>query len=202
VEPPFALASQGGAAARLEAVLHSAPHVMDTLRAAREVDAPDWLLCAGAIRDSVWDAAHERAPGPMPRDIDVAFFDAANTTPQRDLAVEQALVAEAPSLPWQAKNQAAVHQWYPAKFGVEVPPFHSCAEGIATFPETATCVGVRLLDNDDLLVVAAHGLDDLFDCICRHNPTRVSPDFYERRIEEKGWHRRWPKMHYVPPIGR
>jgi hypothetical protein len=25
---------------------------------------------------------------------------------------------------------------------------------------------------------APHSLDDLFDCICRHNPTRVSADSY------------------------
>jgi hypothetical protein len=65
--------------------------------------------------------------------------------------------------------------------------------------ETATCVGVRLLADDDMLVVAPHGLDDLFGCVCRHNPTRVSAGFYERRVAEKGWPLRWPQMRYVPP---
>jgi uncharacterized protein len=120
-------------------------------------------------------------------------------TPERDRAVEDALRARAPHLPWQAKNQAAVHLWYPRIFGIDVSPFRSCAEAVATFPETATCVGVRLLADDDMLVVAPHGLDDLFGCVCRHNPTRVSAGFYERRVAEKGWPLRWPQMRYLLP---
>ena len=186
-------------ASRLRDVLLRAPHVLDALRAAREVDPPDWLVCAGAIRDVVWDDLHGRPLTTAPRDIDFAFHDPSDVTDARDHAVEEALRAHARHLPWQAKNQAAVHLWYPRRFGVDVPPFRSCAEAVATFPETATCVGVRLLDDDDILVVAPHGLDDLFDCVCRHNPTRVSASFYERRVLEKGWRHRWPKMRYLPP---
>jgi uncharacterized protein len=50
-----------------------------------------------------------------------------------------------------------------------------------------------------MLVVAPHGLDDLFDCICRHNPTRVSAAFYEQRVAAKAWRTRWPRMRYVAP---
>jgi uncharacterized protein len=113
--------------------------------------------------------------------------------------VVEALNARAAHLPWQAKNQAAVHLWYPHRFGKEVPPLGSCAEGIATFPETASCVGVRLMDDDDMLVVAPHGLDDLFGCVCRHNPTRVPASFYEQRVAAKRWRERWPRMRYVEP---
>ena len=82
--------------------------------------------------------------------------------------------------------------------GVEVSPFRSCADAVATFPETASCVGVRLLPDDDMLVVAPHGLDDLLGGICRHNPTRAPASVYEQRVAEKGRHRRWPRMRYVP----
>jgi uncharacterized protein len=192
------LASEGGDAARLADVLRRAPLLMEALHAAREVAAPDWLVSAGAIRDAVWDAGHDRPPA-MPRDVDVGFFDPADLTPQRDRAVEEALCARAPHLPWQAKNQAAVHLWYPRVFGMEVPPFRSSAEAVATFPETASCVGARLLDDGDMLVVAPHGLDDLFACVCRHNPTRVSAAFYERRVAEKDWSSRWPKVRVIAP---
>jgi hypothetical protein len=190
------------AATRLCAVLRRAPPVMEALRVARDVDAPEWLLSAGAIRDAVWDDAHGRPLTAMPRDIDVGFFDPADLTPERDEAVEEALRARAPHMPWQAKNQAAVHVWYPRAFGAEVAPFRSCAEAVATFPETASCVGVRLLADDDIQVVAPHGLADLFGCVCRHNPTRVPPDFFERRVAEKGWRSRWPRMRYVAPARR
>jgi hypothetical protein len=191
----------GPSAERLRAVLRRAPVVMEALRAARDVDAPDWLIAAGAIRDAVWDDLHGYPLTAMPRDVDVAFFDASDLTPDRDRIVEEYLRARAPHLPWQARNQAAVHLWYPRRFGVEVPPFRSSAEAVATFPETASCIGVRLLADDDMLVVAPHGLDDLFACVCRHNPARVSAVFYERRVAEKAWRDRWPRMRYVPSSG-
>jgi uncharacterized protein len=185
--------------ARLCTVLRQAPVVMEALRVAREVEAPDWLISAGAIRDAVWDALHDRPLTAVPRDIDVGFFDPGDLTPDRDREIADALHARAPHLPWEAKNQATVHLWYPQRFGKDVPPFRSCAEAVATFPETASCVGVRLLADDDMLVVAPHGLDDLFGCVCRHNPARVPASFYERRVAEKGWRRRWPRMRYVEP---
>jgi hypothetical protein len=197
VQQTGALSSEGGAAARLAAVLRRAPLVIEALQVAREVGAPDWLLSAGAVRDAVWDDLHGRPLTRMPRDIDIGFFDPSDLTLERDRAVEEELRARAPHLPWEAKNQAAVHLWFPRAFGAEVLPFDSCARAVATFPETATCVGVRLLVDDDMMVVAPHGLDDLFGCVCRHNATRVSASVYERRISEKDWRSRWPKMRYV-----
>ena len=132
------LASGGGDAGRLAAVLRRAPLLVEALRVARAVDAPDWLVNAGAIRDAVWDAAHGRPPTAAPRDIDLGFFDPEDVTPERDEAVEAALRAGAPDLPWEAKNQAAVHLWYPRVFGAEVPSFMSTADDVATFSETAS----------------------------------------------------------------
>jgi hypothetical protein len=81
--------------------------------------------------------------------------------------------------------------------GVVVPPLSSCAEAVGTFPEIASCVGVRLLEDDDLLVVAPHGLDDLLSGICRHNPTRVSAKFYAERQAAKQWPGRWPRVQFL-----
>ena len=90
-----------------------------------------------------------------------------------------------------------MHLWYPQRFGLEVPPFRSTAEAVATFPETASCVGVRLLPDDELLVVAPHGLDDLLGGVCRHNPARVSHELYAQRLAEKGWRERWPRLRVI-----
>src|SRR4029453_5191858 len=69
----------------------------------------------GAIRGGVWGAVHDRALDAVPRDIDVGFYDASDLTPERDRGVEEALSARAPHLPWEAKNQEAVHLWYPRR---------------------------------------------------------------------------------------
>jgi uncharacterized protein len=178
---------------RLRALVRESPLLMDALRAVRAVDPPDWLVSAGVIRDLVWDALHDRSPA-VPRDIDVGFFDPLALAPAREATVTAALRQRAPDLPWDAKNQAAVHLWYPQRFGVAVEPFRSTAEAVGTFPETASCVGLRLEGNDDLLIVAPYGLDDLFGLVCRHNPARVPVSFYAQRVSEKGWRERWPKL--------
>jgi uncharacterized protein len=185
-----------GDRARLTELVQAAPPLMRALRAARAVDAPDWFIAAGAIRDAVWDVMHDRRAA-VPRDIDLIFY--ASGREDAEAEIERSLRRLEPGLPWQVKNQATVHTWYPERFGMSVEPFADCGEALATFPETAACVGVRLLPEGGLMVVAPYGLDDLLDCVCRHNPARVTGAYYEKRVREKGWRNRWPKMRYIPP---
>src|SRR6266540_1674593 len=101
---------------RLTEIIRSSSWFMELLLAARDVQPPDWLLGGGALRDLVWDRLHGRA----------------QPTPGRDAEVERALSARLPGVPWDAKNQAAVHRCYPRVFGFEVEPLASTADGVAT----------------------------------------------------------------------
>jgi uncharacterized protein len=186
-------------AARLEEIVRTTPWLIAALRAARDVGAPDWLLVAGALRTAVWDRLHGVAGSGPPADVDLAFFDARDLTPERDAAIEQALRARAPALPWEAKNQAAVHLWYLRRFGLEVEPFARTGDAVATFPETAVCVGVRLEADDALEVVAPYGLGDLLGLVLRHNPARAPVAEFERRLSAKRITERWPRVTVVPP---
>ena len=170
------------------------PWMRHALEAAREVGAPDWLIGAGAIRDVVWDHLHGiREPMP-PKDIDLVFFDAAQLEGEREAQCLALLRKEAPEIPWHVKNQAAVHLWYPIVFGIRVDPLASAEEAVATWPETATSVAVRLLHDDVLQIVAPMGLDDLFGLVCRRNPRRVTVREYRRRVRAKRIAERWPMV--------
>jgi uncharacterized protein len=146
----------------------------------------------------VWDRLHGFAEPSRLADVDLVFFDADDLSPDRDREVEEALRARAPELPWQAKNQAAVHLWYPRKFGVDVAPLRSSAQAVATWPETATAVALHLDRADRLTVVAPCGLDDLFALVHRRNPRRVSVREYERRLARKRISERWPRVTVIP----
>src|SRR5438067_5990735 len=90
------------------------------LETVRRLDPPDWYVGGGVIRSLVWDHLHGYSvPTPL-ADVDVAFFDPFDLTPGRDYAVEEALRDHLPGVPWEAKNQAAVHLWYGARFGRSV----------------------------------------------------------------------------------
>ena len=182
---------------RLGSLVRSTPWLLEVLQAARDVDPPDWLVGGGVLRDLVWDHLHGRSGPPQPRDVDLAFFDATRLDPARDAEVEQALQARLPGVPWDAKNQAAVHTWYDRVYGGEVAPLTSSADGVATWPETATAVAVRLLPDDRVQVVAPCGLDDLFGLVCRRNPRRVSVAHYRRRVRDKRIADRWPGVRIV-----
>ncbi|TWI63610.1 hypothetical protein IP91_03581 [Pseudoduganella lurida] len=170
---------------------------MPALQAVRELGLPSWCIGAGAVRNLVWDALHgHAAPSHLP-DIDVAHFDAADLSPARDRTLQRRLQEALPHIPWEVANQAAVHLWFEAQFGHAVEPLQSLEQAVASWPEYATSVGLRLRDDDAIEVIAPHGLDDLFNCIVRRNPARVSLATYRMRIAQKNYPARWPRVTIV-----
>ena len=115
--------------------------------------------------------------------------------PERDKAAQRQLQAMQPEIPWEATNQAAVHLWYEAVFGDAVSPLTSTLDAIGTWPETVTCIGVRLQPDDTFLIAAPYGLADLFNLILRRNPRRVSLERFQQRVREKRILKKWPQVH-------
>ena len=179
-------------------VLRASDWFLRLLDAASVIDAPDWWIGAGVIRDLVWDQRFGSGFDPMNvRDVDLAFFDATDLSAEGDRQVETALNAENLAVRWDAKNQAAVHIWYPDRFGIAVDPLESALDGVATWPEYATCVAVTLSDHGEIRVGAPYGLDDLLDGVWQRNPRRVTPHEYRRRLSRKDPARRWPGVRVV-----
>jgi uncharacterized protein len=174
-------------------VAASAPF-MAALRAARSLGLADWCIGAGALRNLVWDALHAFERPTPPADVDLAFFDPADLSPERDQGLQARLAMLCPGLPWEVTNQAGVHQWFEACFGHAVAPLGSLHEAVASWPETATAVGVWLDAADGLHVIAPHGLEDLFAMRVRRNPVRVSVETYRQRCASKRYAERWPRV--------
>ncbi|MEV0810725.1 nucleotidyltransferase family protein [Micromonospora sp. NPDC050200] len=161
----------------LRGLAQQSPWLVRALRVVRDSGLPDAWIGAGAIRDLVWGERYGDGFDPSSvRDVDVVFLDPTDLSRDNDDRATGRLVATWPEPPWEAKNQAAVHTWYSAKFGgAQVAPLHTIADAVATWPEYATAVAVRLDTHDRVTVCAPHGPDDLLDGVWRCNPTRVSP---------------------------
>jgi hypothetical protein len=184
--------------ARLVAIAKDSAWLMAALRAVRQLQLGSWCSGAGAVRNLVWDALHAfPAPSSLP-DIDVAFFDHTRLAPEYEAQLQERLAEILPGAPWEVSNQAAVHLWFEGAFGHAVPPLSSLEDAVATWPEYATAVGLKLEDDDSISVIAPHGLEDLFAMVVRHNRTRASVATYRQRVAQKRYTARWPRVTVLP----
>jgi hypothetical protein len=134
-------------AAELTEIVRECDWFVSVLTAVRAAGLPSAWTGAGVLRDLVWGRRYGDgfAPGQV-RDVDVAFFDPDDLSRRRDAEATAVLGEILPDVGWEATNQAAVHTWYSEFFGgPPVAPLRSTAEGVATWPETATAVAVRLV---------------------------------------------------------
>lgn len=184
---------------RLTELVRGDALLMAALHAVRELGLPSWCIGAGAVRNLVWDHLHGHSQPSALADVDVAHFDPTDLRPERDAELQAWLTERLPGLPWEVVNQAAVHLWYPAVFGQAVGPLRSLEEGLASWPEIATAVGVCMHADDTLQVIAPLGLDDLFAMVVRHNPRRVCGESYRQRLAQKRFTVRWPQVRVLAP---
>ena len=183
-----------GLEAQLIDIASSSAWFMDALRAAQSLQLASWCIGAGAVRNLVWDElCGKRYPSAL-ADVDVAYFDAADMSPERDQQLQRMLVALRPDVPWEVTNQAGVHLWFADYFGHAVEPVNTLAEAVATWPEYATSVGISMNELGALEVIAPLGLDDLFSMTVRHNPARANVTNYQARIAQKKYRERWPDV--------
>jgi hypothetical protein len=186
----------------LAPLIRSSPWLVRVLETVASVDLPDAWVGAGVVRDLVWGRLYGSGFDPAAvRDVDVVFFDRADLSRARDDQATGLLHAVWPEVPWEARNQAAVHTWYATKFGgPPIAPFTSVAEAVATWPETATAVAARLDPAGDLEICAPFGLTDLLGGVWRRNPERASLEVSLARLARHRPAERWPGVRVIPPV--
>jgi uncharacterized protein len=187
--------------AELAAMVRANAWLMGVLAAVRHEQIPEAWVGAGVLRDLVWGERYGRGfrPGDV-HDVDVAYFDPGDLSRATDDRVTAGLGMRLPNVPWQARNQAAVHTWYARKFGGEPPPpLISIADAVSTWPETATAAAVRIAGDGEIEVCAPFGLTDLLQGVWRRNPRRVSMQESLARLARHRPRERWPGVTVIQP---
>lgn len=184
--------------ATLVHIVHSTKWLREVLRAVRELGPPGAFVAAGAVRDTVWDVLTGRPSTGPHGDVDVVYWADGELEGAAGLH-ESSLRAGKPDIDWEVTNQAIVHRWHWQKARRLVAPHQSVKEGVATWPETATAVGIRLALDDTVEVLAPLGLADLFALRLRHNPAQAGVDVFWKRVADKRWMQRWPELRLVLP---
>lgn len=172
----------------LEVITQSTWH-MHVVHSVSQLGLSDWLVGAGFIRNAVWDCLHDYPKFSSLSDIDVIFYDATRVEREHEADAERQLREMMPGQNWSVCNQARMH----TRNGDQ--PYASSEDAMGRWLETPTCVGVRIDVNDDLSLVAPHGIDDLVNLDVRPTPSGLlKPDEYRKRIESKNWVRTWPRL--------
>jgi hypothetical protein len=181
----------------LESIVRSNPVVAGVLDRVPALNLGSWYIGAGAVAGSVWNHLHGFAPTHGIKDYDIVYFDAQDLSEPAETAV-QAQVTEllgANGAAVDVTNEARVHTWYEQRFGRPLAPYRSVEHAIATWPTTASSIGVRY-DGGEFVVCAPFGLADLFAMVVRANTTLVAEPVYRDKAER--WCGTWPRLTAVP----
>ncbi|QCZ44953.1 nucleotidyltransferase [Levilactobacillus brevis] len=149
---------------QVKAIIEETPALMEILRLIQACHLPQGALAAGSIRNTVWQVLSHQ-PVELISDVDVVFFD-----PQRpveaDLQIYTALRRQAPQYQWQVKNEV-----YMAHYNfANAPEFTSVSDAIGHFVEVPTCIGAYLDEQQQVQLIAPHGVADLLALRCRPFP--------------------------------
>lgn len=166
--------------------------MMDILHVVNRLALPDWWISAGFVRSKVWDYLHmfpERTPLP---DVDVIYFDGKNKAINIEKTLENKLNRMSPHVPWSVKNQARMAEVN------GVTPYLSSEDAIAKFPETATALGVKLDEQNKVILTAPCGLEDLVNLQVKPTPffkqNNKRFDIYKTRVKRKKWQAHWQQL--------
>ncbi len=154
---------------------------------------PNWYFGAGGVAQTVWNLRHGYEPAAGIKDYDLVYFDSADLSDDTERQIEAEIIHRLSDLDVvvDVKNEARVHLWYTERFGRHLEPYGSTEEAIATWPTTASCVGVRQ-DKEGFIVCAPFGLADIFGMVARPNKAIVTRDVYEEKVSR--WAALWPEL--------
>ncbi|MGW2501935.1 nucleotidyltransferase family protein [Streptomyces sp. NPDC001588] len=178
----------------LHAVLSRNDVLTEVLARTATLGLPGWYVAAGCLFQTVWNVVTERPPTSGIKDYDVIYFDDSDLSREAEDAVIKAgreVFADLPA-DVEIRNEARVHLWYEAKFGVPCPPYDSTEAAIDSFAATTCCLGVRVETDGRWRVYAPHGLSDMFNLVLRPNPALAPRTVYETKAAR--WREQWPEL--------
>jgi uncharacterized protein len=166
--------------------------MMGILKTAKSLNLPDWWVCAGFVRTKIWDVLHGFDEKTCLPDVDVVYFDPANTSETVEKELEGKLRNQRPDIPWSVKNQARMHLIN------NLPPYSSSVDAISKFPETVTALGVKLDRMNQVILTAPCGIDDVINLVVNPTPyffeTEERMHVYQERVRKKNWESIWDKV--------
>ena len=183
---------------RFETIIRADPDLMLLLVRLRSVGLPQWRLVAGCLYQTVWNHLTGRPRGTEIKDYDLTYFDADDLSWEAEDAIIRRVGAATRGCvgPVEVRNQARVHRWFAARFGVRYDTLASADEALQRYASVVHAIGIRLEEDDRFDVAAPFGLEDLFGMIVR--PNRVLDNATSHTSKAQRAKTIWPEITVVP----
>merc|ERR1711976_855026 len=165
-------------------------HILEVLEL---INPPNWYLGAGCITQSVWNSICNYETTHGIKDYDIVYFDS-DTSQQKEQEYAKKIQSALPNINIDVTNQARVHLWYHHIFHKKISPYTSVEEAIKSWPTTASAIGIRK-ENQEFIVCAPFGLDDLFSLTVRPHKFQITEDVYIAKVQR--WLEKWPQLNII-----
>lgn len=182
----------------LQNIIMSSKIINLSIERARLLNIENYYIGAGCIAQTVWNYLSNKSLEYGIKDIDFVYFDDKNLDSQSENMIASKVKALYSDLNIEidVKNEARVHLWYKSHFGYNIEPYTSLEAAIDTWPTTATAIGVRKGNNNEFIVYAPFGLNDLLGKIVRPNKAQITKEIYEKKVTS--WLSKWPDLKVIP----
>ena len=178
----------------VEKLIKQNSELMALLKIIHSFQLNDCWLCAGTIRNYIWDylSTGNTSSNINFSDIDVIFFDK-NISYEQTLEIENQIKRRYPEYNWEIKNQ-----YYMNIHSPNTEKYISSTDAVSKFPEKCTAIAARLNDNQELEVFIPFGTDDLINFRISPTPHYFSDKerqtVYNERVKKKNWNTIWPNI--------
>ena len=166
--------------------------MMTILQIIYDLQLKDSWLCAGSVRNFIWNILSDKPGFDTETDVDVIFFDP-DVSYEETLAIENKLREDFPQYQWELKNQVYMHQHSP-----HTPPYRNSCDAMSKYPERCTAVGLRLQADATLELFAPYGLEDILNFQVRPTPHFLENQdrmkLYQKRLSKKNWQEKWKNL--------
>ena len=177
------------------------PLVVELTQRAPLLELPDTWVVSGCLFQTAWNVLSGRPPTHGIKDYDLFYFDPSDLSAESEAEVNRRGSELFSDLQCEIdiRNQARVHTWYEAEFGVPgYPQLKRSTDGIDNFLAVCCMVAIRLSETRELDVYSPFGVEDILNRVVRPNPwyPNAPADFYDRKAQR--WSAVWPELNVEP----
>ncbi|SEM53201.1 hypothetical protein SAMN05216431_10411 [Ligilactobacillus sp. WC1T17] len=156
------------------------PHFSEIFNILARYHLPEVTLCAGTIRELVWNHLENKPSSIMRNNLDIYYNDPGQSY-EEYLTIQSSLNQRHSKYLWDLRNITLKK-----RHSDKSPDGATMNEVIANFPEKCSAIGVAREIDGSLNIIAPYGLDELFSETITSTGALNDLDF-KRRIERKKW---------------